>query len=131
MIGSDGAGYDSVNFKSLTLDRLPHPRSFGAFPRVFSDFVINKQILSWQEAIYKATSLPAKTLGIVQRGEIKEGFYAEIVIFNPEKIEDKATYENPFQFSSGVEWVFINGEPVIEEGKITKKKTGMILRRKN
>jgi len=131
MIGSDGAGYDSVNFKSLTLDRLPHPRSFGAFPRVFSDFVINKQILSWQEAIYKATSLPAKTLGIVQRGEIKEGFYADIVIFNPEKIEDKATYENPFQFSSGVEWVFINGEPVIEEGKITKKKTGMILRRKN
>lgn len=133
MISSDGAGYDSQNFKSQISSpksELYHPRSFGAFPRVFSEFVKNKKAITWQEAIYKSAGFPAKILGLSERGTIKNGSFADIVIFNPEKIQDKATYKNPFQFSEGVEWVFVNGESVLEAGEMKMKKAGKVLRRK-
>lgn len=133
MIATDGSGYDAVSadkgLKSSNINN-PHPRSFGTFPKFFREFVRNKQILNWQNAVYKASGFPAKVLGIKDRGIIKEGAFADIVIFNPEIIQDNATYHNPFRFSSGVNWVFINGTLVLKEGELTRKKAGIVLRKR-
>jgi len=127
MISSDGVGYDT--HLSNQQVGLPHPRSFGAFPKVFSVLVKEKNILKWEEAIYKMSGLPAKTLGIKNRGVIKEGNYADVVILNPNTIKDKSTYEKPFQHPEGIEFVFINGTLTLAEGKMQEKMPGKILRK--
>ncbi len=129
---SDGAGFDSPrtgNIPSKYQD-LPHPRSFGAFPRAFRLFVKENNILSWEEAIYKMTGLPASILGINDRGIIAKNKKADIIIFNPDEINDYSTYENPVQFSRGVEYVFLNGEKILVNNQLTGKFAGRILRKK-
>lgn len=125
---SDGAGFNTV--KKLP-HMLPHPRSFGSFPRVLSEFVKNKSILSWEEAVYKMTHLPAQLMGIPDRGVIEKNAFADLVIFHPERILDKATYENPFQYSEGIETVCVNGAIVLEHGNITKDPAGIVLKKQN
>lgn len=125
-IASDGVGY---GISEKIKKDLPHPRSFGTFPRVLAKFVKEKKILSWEDAIYKMTGLPKSILGLRDRGVLEHGMHADIVVFNPETITDKATYNNPYQFSEGVSWVFVNGKAAIENGKKTESNSGMILKK--
>lgn len=129
---SDGAGYDSRKTGNISskYEDLPHPRSFGAFPRAFRLFVKENNILSWEEAIYKMTSLVAGILGINDRGILAKGKKADIIIFNPDEISDYSTYENPVQFSRGVEHVFLNGEKILFNNQLTGKFAGRTLRKK-
>jgi N-acyl-D-amino-acid deacylase len=126
LLASDSVGYDG-NFRSKT--DLPHPRSFGTFPRFLSYFVKEKGILNWEKAIYKMTGFPAEIMSISKRGVLKPENFADLVIFDPEKIEDKADYNNPYQFPEGVEYVLVNGNIVLKENALTGLKKGRILRR--
>jgi N-acyl-D-amino-acid deacylase len=106
----------------------PHPRSYGTYPRVFSDFV-KTGILTLEQAVYKMTLLPAKRVGIKHRGMIKEGWFADIVIFSPDEMKDRATYMQPHVYPAGVDTVIVNGEPVVKNGLHTKKLSGRILKK--
>ena len=110
MTGSDGN--IQVPDKSF-----PHPRSYGTFPRKIREFAIEKKWITMEQAIRAATSLPAEVLSLPDRGSLKEGFVADIVVFDPDRISDKATYDSPHRYSEGVEYLLINGRPVIEEGR--------------
>jgi len=127
MVASDGVGYD-VSYLDNT---LPHPRSFGSFPRIFSEFIRQKKLLNWENAVYKMSGLPAEILGIKKRGALAKGKYADIVIFNPNTIKDNATYDNPFQYPTGIEYVFINGTLTFAENKMTEKSNGKVLKKNN
>lgn len=107
---------------------LPHPRAYGSFTRILGRYVREKQIMTLEEAVRKATSLPAQTLRIYDRGLLKSGYYADIVIFNPETVKDKATYKNPHQYSEGIDYVIVNGEVVVDHGVITEARPGMVVR---
>lgn len=127
VLSSDGVGCDLD--KKNTND-LPHPRSFGAFPRAISQFVKKKEIISIETMICKMSGLPAKILGITDRGILEKGKKADIVIFDPVTIEDAATYEEPFAAARGIESVFVNGKLAITAGKFTGLMSGKILRHK-
>ncbi len=122
LIGSDGAGF---SLKNQT--KLVHPRCFGTAPKFLK--MARDTKISVESAIKKLTSAPAKKAGIKNRGEIKIGNFADLVIFSPELITDQATYLNPFQFSEGIDSVFVNGRAVVNEGKITKVLPGKVLRK--
>lgn len=107
----------------------PHPRAYGTFPRVLGHYVRNKQLLSLEEAIYKMTSLPAKTYGITNRGKIEEGFMADIVIFDPNTVEDKATFVKPHQYPVGIPYVVLNGQLAVDEEKFMNILAGKVLRK--
>jgi len=113
MVASDGVGYDVSSNTSEIMKDLAHPRSFGAFPRFLNDFS-KKGIISWEQAIYKMTALPAKTLGLKDRGVIAKGNYADVVIFDPNTIEDQSTYDAPYRLPLGIERVFVNGKSAFE-----------------
>jgi N-acyl-D-amino-acid deacylase len=126
MIGSDGS---ALTFDGKLATGKPHPRNYGTFPRVISEYVRGKHTISLENAINKMTWLPAKRLGIFQRGLIAPGFYADLVLFDPDKIKDQATYQFPQQKSAGITTVMVNGESVVENGIITGNRPGMVLRR--
>ena len=109
----------------------PHPRWYGAFPRVLGHYVREKGILKLEEAIRKMTSLPAMRVGLKQRGQIKPGHYADLVVFDPKKIIDKATFTDPHQYPEGLHYVFINGTAAIAKGKFLNQRAGEVLRRSN
>ena len=106
----------------------PHPRAYGTFPRVLSKFVREEKLLALPDAIRKFTSLPAQRMRITDRGVLKQGMWADVVIFDPATIHDAATFENPNQFSVGMKYVIVNGTPVIAEGKMTTALPGKVLR---
>jgi N-acyl-D-amino-acid deacylase len=106
---------------------VPHPRNYGTFPRVFARYVREKKILPLEEAVRKMTSLPAQTLRLKERGLVKEGMYADITIFDENAFEDKATFAEPHQFSQGLKYVIVNGEPIIENGKYNSRRPGVII----
>ena len=106
----------------------PHPRTYGTFARVLGSYVRERNILSLQEAIRKMTNLPAQILSIQDRGLIKEGYYADIAIFDPETIIDKATFEDPHQYAVGVSTVIVNGVIVVDQGVHNGNKPGKVLR---
>ncbi len=105
----------------------PHPRYYGAFPRVLARYVREKKVLKLPEAIQKMSALPAAKLGLTDRGTLKCGKAADILIFNPEEVGDKATFANPHQFACGIEYVIVNGEVVIEKGRHTGVYPGKLL----
>lgn len=105
----------------------PHPRWYGTFPRVLGEYVRARGVLSLSEAIYKMTALPAATLGITDRGSIGIGKKADLTLFNPETINDKATFEAPHQYSEGIEYVIINGELAIDQGEFKPIRSGQVL----
>lgn len=108
----------------------PHPRVYGAFPRILGKYVREDQALTLEEAIYKMTKKPAITFNMVGRGEIKEGYVADICIFNPDTVIDKGTFVDPIQYPEGIEYVIIHGETAVEKGKPTGKRSGVVLRKR-
>ena len=106
----------------------PHPRAYGTFPRILRKYVREEKELTLPDAIRKFTALPAERMRLTDRGVLKQGMWADVVVFDPEKITDKSTFENPNQFSVGMEYVLVNGVPVIAEGKATGALPGKVLR---
>jgi len=112
----------------LLAQEHPHPRAYGTFPRVLRKYVREDHTLTLEDAIRKFTALPAQRMRFTDRGVLKQGMAADIVVFDPATITDIATFEQPNQLSQGMEYVLVNGVPVIEEGKMTGKLPGKVLR---
>jgi N-acyl-D-amino-acid deacylase len=124
MIGSDSSARSS---SGPTHKGKPHPRGFGSFPRFLRRYVRDDGLMSINEAIHRITMLPAKTFGINNRGVIKKGAFADIVVFDPKNIIDRATFGKPFLKSEGIYYVLVNGVPAMWEGKLTGANAGRIL----
>lgn len=125
MFGSDGRGVSSKK-----PDGQPHPRNYGTFPRILEKYVRKENVLSLEEAIRKMTSFPAQKMGIKKRGLIKEGNWADLVIFNLQTLRETTNYENPPSLPEGIDCVFVNGEKVLEKNKFTENEPGMMLKKK-
>jgi len=108
----------------------PHPRAYGTFPRILGRYVREEGILSLGSAIRKMTSLPAQKLNLRDRGLIREGFWADVVVLDPKRVVDRATYQEPHQYPDGIECVLVNGELVIEHSEHTGALPGHVLRRR-
>ncbi len=126
MVGSDSSARSLAGRLS---QGKPHPRAFGTFPRFLKRYTMEERLVSMEEAIRKITSLPATTFGLSERGLIKEGFIADIAVFDPGRLADAATFEEPFQKAQGMEHLLINGQAVITGGELTGKRPGRILRK--
>jgi len=107
---------------------FPHPRSYGAFPRILARYVRERKILTLEEAIRKMTSAPMAQWGDSERGLVKEGTIADVVVFDPDRIADLATYQDPHRFSVGVVHLLVNGQMVIRDGSLTGAKPGKVLK---
>jgi N-acyl-D-amino-acid deacylase len=110
-------------------DGQPHPRSYGTNARVLAHFVRERGLLTLEDAIRRMTSLPAGTFGFLDRGLIRPGFVADLVLFDPARIADKATFADPHQYSEGFDYVFVNGEAVVANGELTDGRPGKFVRR--
>jgi len=119
----------SVSPKGLTGQVNVQPNAYGNYPCLISKFVYQEGWLRLEEAIRKCTSLPAQIIGLKDRGMLRKGVWADIVVFDPESLSDRATYEEPKRFPDGIKWVVVNGEIVISNGKQTDALPGMVLRR--
>ena len=106
----------------------PHPRSYGAFARVLGRYVREKNVLTWEEAVRRMTSLPAQRLGFSDRGKIAEGFVADITVFDPLRISDTATFADPHRLAEGVFLVLVGGEAAWDDGNATGARPGRVLR---
>ncbi len=106
----------------------PHPRAYGTFPRILRKYVREEKLLTLQDAIRKFSSLPAQRMRLADRGVLKEGMWADVVVFDPETIRDVATFERPNQLSVGMQYVLVNGVPVIAQGHMTDALPGKVLR---
>jgi N-acyl-D-amino-acid deacylase len=105
----------------------PHPRAYGTFPRILRKFVREERLLTLPDAVRKFSALPAQREHLTDRGVIKQGMWADLVVFNPDSVTDVATYEKPNQFSVGMRYVLVNGVPVIAEGRMTGALPGRVL----
>ncbi|WP_234567612.1 N-acyl-D-amino-acid deacylase family protein [Rhodohalobacter sp. 614A] len=115
---------------------MRHPRGYGSFAKIIDNYVNTESVLTLEEAIHKMTGLPAEILGLsdsnqveIPRGLLHEGFAADLLIFTPQNINDTADFENPHQYAEGFDWVFVNGEPVIEEGERNEIRPAGIIRK--
>lgn len=126
IIATDGSGYSLAYGETKN---LVHPRCFGTYPRFLGRYVREEKLLSWEEAIYKITGMPARKLGILDRGFIQEGLQADMVVFDPQTIKDDATFENPYHFPEGIESVIVNGVTVVSRGQNSGQRPGVVLRR--
>lgn len=106
----------------------PHPRSYGTNARVLGEYVRTRGVLTLEDAVRRMTSLPARTFGLRDRGLVREGMAADLVLFDPARVEDKATYARPHQYSAGFDFVLVNGRVVVDEGKLTDVRAGKALR---
>lgn len=122
--GSDGA---SMATEGVFLKSNTHPRAYGNFARLLGKYVREERLISLTEAIRKLTSLPAQNLGLDRRGSLKEGYYADVVVFDPKTIQDHATFEKPHHYSTGVNYVLVNGQLVLSEGQHTGVRSGRAL----
>ncbi|MDD5397252.1 MAG: amidohydrolase family protein, partial [Candidatus Moranbacteria bacterium] len=127
IISSNGSGY---NIEHRKTGEMVHPRNFGSFPRVLSTYVKERGVVGWEEAIRKMSGLPAEKFKISQRGTIKKGNFADVVVIDPTKIHDKASVENPYQYSEGVECVIINGHIAMNKGEMANDGFGEVILRK-
>lgn len=118
MVGSDG----------ILVGEMPHPRGWGTHVRFLAEYVRNLGLMTWEEGIRHMTSAPMQRMGFLDRGIVKPGMLADLVVFDPDTIQDTATYENPRSFPVGVPHVIVNGTPVINEGKVTGATPGRALR---
>ncbi|MBC8294554.1 MAG: amidohydrolase family protein, partial [Pelagibacterales bacterium] len=106
-----------------------HPRKYGSFPKKYSEYVVNKKVLNLSEFIANSTSKPAEFFNVNKRGKIKEGYYADIIIFDPLYFKDKADYSNAFVYSEGLIYSIINGELIIDKNNFTGKLKGKVLKK--
>jgi len=125
-IGSDAGAVAQIGVPDQT--GLPHPRSFGNFPRVIARYVKERHVLTLPEAVRKMTGWPATRMRLANRGTITVGNWADVTIFDFDALQDRATYEHPMEFPSGIEWVLVNGVVTIDHGKHTGAKAGRALR---
>jgi N-acyl-D-aspartate/D-glutamate deacylase len=114
--------------EGIFLKANPHPRAYGAFARVLGRYVRDEGVLPLEEAIRKLTSLPAQNLRLEGRGRLREGFFADVVVFDPDEISDHSTPEDPHRYATGVVHVLVNGTPVISEGEHTGATPGRFVR---
>ena len=103
------------------------PNSYGTFPRVLGRYVRERNILTWEEAVHKMTSLPASRLGLWDRGVLREGLAADIVVFDPETVIEKADYSNPQEYPEGIPWVIVNGQTTVSPNGHTGARAGKVL----
>lgn len=123
--GSDGS---SLTAKGDVLSSQTHPRAYGNFARVLGNYVREDKVISLEEAIRRMTSFPASNLKIQRRGRLAVGYFADVVLFDPERIQDHATFDNPHQYATGVVHVFVNGEQVLQDGEHTGALPGRVVR---
>jgi N-acyl-D-amino-acid deacylase len=107
---------------------MPHPRSYATNSRVLAEYVHKRHVLTLEDAVRRMTSLPARTFRFQDRGQLREGAAADIVIFDPEQVADRATFINPHQYSAGFDYVLVNGRIAVDEGKLTSSRGGFVLR---
>jgi N-acyl-D-amino-acid deacylase len=110
-------------------DGHPHPRWYGTFPRALAVYVRDRHVLTLEAAIHKMTGLPAGRLGLADRGRLAEGSHADIVIFDADRVRDRATFEDPHQYPDGIDYVIVNGALVVDDGRFTDVRAGRVLRR--
>jgi N-acyl-D-amino-acid deacylase len=125
MFGTDGVGMAAAGPMAKG---VPHPRNYGAFPRILGRFVRDLKAIELEQAIYKMTGMPAAKLRLKDRGLIKLGLAADLVIFDPAEVSDKATYDHPHQYANGIFHVIVNGNLVIHEAAHSGARPGRILK---
>jgi dihydroorotase/N-acyl-D-amino-acid deacylase len=106
----------------------PHPRAYATFPRILRKYVREEKKLTLEDAIRKFSALPAQRMRLIDRGVLKQGMWADVVVFDPEKIRDVATFDDPNRLSEGMDFVVVNGTLVIDNGKMTAALPGKVLR---
>ncbi len=114
--------------EGVFLGSNPHPRAYGSFARLLARYVRERKVISLAEAVRKLTSLPARSLKLRGRGALMEGYFADVVVFDPKTVQDHATFEKPHQLATGVRDVVINGELVLENGEHTGSTPGRVVR---
>jgi N-acyl-D-amino-acid deacylase len=124
MVASDGS---AVAPEGPLAAETPHPRSYGCFPKVLEDLVRKKKLVSLEEAVRKMTSMPATRFGLEDRGMLRSGWRADVTVFDPERVADRATFERPAVYPAGIEYVFVNGRMVVEKGDHTGQQPGTVL----
>jgi dihydroorotase/N-acyl-D-amino-acid deacylase len=124
-VNNDSSG---TSTEGVLGEEHPHPRAYGTFPRILRKYVREEHRLTLEDAIRKFSALPAARMRLADRGLIKQGLWADLVVFDPQTITDHATFNDPNQLSSGMEWVLVNGVPVIDGGKPTGARPGRVLR---
>ena len=122
MIASDGR-------LSEPGDGVPHPRCYGTFPRVLGRYVRERKLFPLETAIAKMTLMPARRIGLSDRGRVAEGFWADLVVLDPATVRDTATFEQPHRYPEGIPFVIVNGVVTVEEGRITAARAGRVLRK--
>jgi N-acyl-D-aspartate/D-glutamate deacylase len=127
MVGSDGTAISPSGHHGPP--QRPHPRYYGTFPRILGRYVRDDPVLTLETAIHKMTGMPAKRLGLPDRGTLAQDHAADVVIFDPFAIADRATFEDPHQFPIGIDAVIVNGQVVVEGGRHTGARPGRVLRR--
>jgi dihydroorotase/N-acyl-D-amino-acid deacylase len=121
--GTDAEAFDPDSAKIAT-----HPRAYGTYPRILGHYVREEHVLALEDAVRKMTGAVAERLSIRDRGELREGMFADVMIFDPNTIIDRATYERPHQLSAGVRYVLVNGALIVDDGRVTGARPGMIVR---
>ncbi len=121
-IASDGSAID------LTAAGVPHPRNYSTNPRVLGHYVRDEKVLTLEDAVRKMTSLPAQIIGLSDRGQIHDGFAADIVLFDPATVKDTNSFEKPKSYPEGIPYVMVNGTPVIDKGQHTGATPGQVIR---
>ena len=129
ILGESGSDGTAVRPDGLLGQGKPHPRWYGTFPRILGKYVRQEKVLPLEEAVRKMTSLNATKLGISDRGTLKQGMKADVTVFDPQRVIDKATFEDPHQYSEGIEYVVVNGVPVLEGNRHLGTRPGRILRK--
>jgi N-acyl-D-amino-acid deacylase len=119
MVGTDG----------IDLGSKPHPRAFGTYPRILGHYVRDEGVLTLEAAIHKMSGMPATKFKLAGRGFVREGMFADLVLFDPATVADQATYQRPRTLPAGMPWVFVNGVAVVREGEHTHARAGRPLRR--
>jgi len=118
-----------VGTDALATGSKPHPRAYGTYPRILGKYVREDRVLNLPEAIRKMTSFPARKFGLKDRGVIRTGAFADLVVFDPQRVVDTATYESPIQQPRGMPYVLVNGKPAVDDGRVTGARGGKVLRR--
>jgi dihydroorotase/N-acyl-D-amino-acid deacylase len=107
----------------------PHPRWYGTFPRVLGEYVRERGVLDLETAVHKMTAMPAQRMGLTERGEVREGWVADLVVFDPETVADRATFQDPHQYPEGIPWVFVGGVAQVASGEFMDRRSGRVLRK--
>jgi N-acyl-D-amino-acid deacylase len=114
--------------EGVFLESKPHPRAYGSFARVLGKYVRDEKLIPMEEAIRKLAALPSESLRLDRRGQLKEGFFADVVVFDPDAIQDHATFVEPHQYATGMLHVFVNGRQVLKDGEHTGATPGRVVR---